>query len=99
MKKLVFPKIKIKVKARVLLWVVLLVAILMEGGVLYKYLYLAPRQSPPLSGPAASEAVQVNFPLYQKVAKWLDDNAAYPGPVYKLEGATTGRDNPFAEYR
>lgn len=99
MKKLQLPKIKLKVNIVVLLWAVMLAVILLEAAVLYKYLYLNPRaaQTPVIVNEGGD--VRVNLPVYQNVVLWLKDSAAFAASGYSLEKETTGRENPFTEYR
>lgn len=90
---------KIHIKIAVLLWAVLALAIVLEVAVLYKYLYQNPHEAGSTIVANEAESVRVNLPVYENVAAWLKDNAAYQTPVYQLEKETTGRENPFAEYR
>lgn len=97
-KNLKLPKIRVKLQLRAMLWVVLVCAILVEVGVLYRYLRLNSQKISSLPAENAPKTIRINTPLYEEVSKWLEENAAYGPPSYQLQRGGVGRANPFAEY-
>lgn len=91
------PKVKIHLKLSTVLWLVFLIAVLLEIFVLYRYLYdgnFRP-DSAPLAETSAS-TVRIDLPSANAAGQWVENKQDYQSPDYNLSGS--GRANPFAEY-
>src|SRR3989344_1638083 len=97
MKKIVLPKIKLKLF--VILMVILGVVVLAEVFVLYKYLYMS-LASKHLEQDEAEQprGARIDLPAYEKMRDWQGGAPIYPGPNYTVGAYVQGRSNPFAEY-
>ena len=104
MKKL--PKIKFRANLEQILPVILIVAVVLEGFVLYRTFY-APVDMPSLDEALAPETglnVSLDLVQFDKIKSWIEESRAYQLPEYDLSTSTAstsseliGRENPFAE--
>ena len=92
------PKIKIRLAAA--LWVIFAVAILIEGAVLARALVFK-GATPAVTGSSGSSIeIKINQTAFTAVTSWLTTTGNYRLPEYNFKtSASTGRDNPFLEYR
>lgn len=95
--KLKLPKIKFRLLPT--LWVIFLAAVIIEGFILYKVLYLnAPIAQPAVPAVQSQKFIDLDLASFTKVYNWIQDKRAYQQPVYNLVGDKYGRPDPFAEY-
>lgn len=94
-KKPKFSKIKFSLLA--VLWVLFLLAIVVEGLVLYKYLYLNLQGRTLVAPIDPTSLIHINVPAQKEAAAWLKAREDYTLPPYELGGVDKGRENPFAE--
>lgn len=88
--------VNMKITLRAVLTVLLILAVLAEIFILYKYLYLSLNSAPEM--PPMTVKTRINLPDYENLKKRVEQNARYQLPAYSLQGDLYGRENPFAEY-
>lgn len=88
-----------KVRLSLVLWVIFLLVIMTEIFVLYNYLYLPlkKRGEPVIS--TSKPPIEINKKAQSGLESWMEQQKIYTLPKYNLKTATSGRENPFEEYK
>lgn len=89
---------KFKIDLAIILWIIFLSIVVVEGLVVYKYLYLDFRQNSAFV-PDSRSPLQIDALSYEKAKAWLNARKDYQLPDYQLRQGGFGRENPFTEYR
>lgn len=88
-----------KIKLAKILWVIFVIAVLLEAGVLLRVLFFE-RPEPAKNESGAETAVRVDQDALREAAAWIEAGTVYQVPLYNLRiSNTAGRENPFLEYR
>ena len=77
---------------------VIIMCLLVEFFVIYKYIYLALRFKADEADAIYKPQIRLDLNAYHELQSWFEEKRNYQLPPYALGQDGRGRENPFAEY-